>query len=62
MKLSNAETVSVLPDSTNSASEGFNLDELPDGYYRSKNFIGSLVAVCLMAISLYLGYVLPVSG
>lgn len=36
------------------------LDCLPDGYYRSKNFIGSLVAVCLMALSLYLGYTLPV--
>lgn len=37
------------------------LDELPAGYYCSKNFVGSLIAVCLMAISLYLGYVLPVS-
>lgn len=37
------------------------LPELPNGYYRSKNFIGSLIATCLMAISLYLGYVLPVS-
>lgn len=36
------------------------LDELPAGYYCSKNFVGSLIAVCLMAISLYLGYVLPV--
>ncbi|PWY72957.1 siderophore iron transporter [Aspergillus heteromorphus CBS 117.55] len=38
------------------------LEELPAGYYCSKNFIGSLVAVCLMAISLYLGYVLPVNS
>ncbi|PYI08054.1 siderophore iron transporter [Aspergillus sclerotiicarbonarius CBS 121057] len=38
------------------------LDQLPAGYYCSKNFIGSLVAVCLMAISLYLGYVLPVNS
>ncbi|OJJ43515.1 hypothetical protein ASPZODRAFT_154411 [Penicilliopsis zonata CBS 506.65] len=38
------------------------LDELPAGYYRSKNFIGSTAAVCLMAISLYLGYVLPVNS
>lgn len=37
------------------------LDELPAGYYCSKNFVGSLIAVCLMAISLYLGYVLPVN-
>ncbi|TPR06761.1 PAS domain family protein [Aspergillus niger] len=38
------------------------LDELPAGYYCSKNFVGSLIAVCLMAISLYLGYVLPVNS
>ncbi|KAJ5152785.1 uncharacterized protein N7482_009263 [Penicillium canariense] len=38
------------------------LDNLPHGYYRSKNFIGSLIAVCLMADSLYLGYVLPVNS
>ncbi|PYH87454.1 siderophore iron transporter [Aspergillus ellipticus CBS 707.79] len=38
------------------------LDQLPAGYYCSKNFIGSLIAVCLMAISLYLGYVLPVNS
>ncbi|RAL02180.1 trichothecene efflux pump [Aspergillus ibericus CBS 121593] len=38
------------------------LDEFPAGYYCSKNFIGSLIAVCLMAISLYLGYVLPVNS
>ena len=36
------------------------LEELPVGYYRSKNFIGSVVGVCFMAISLYLGFVLPV--
>lgn len=39
---------------------GADLEKLPDGYYRSKNFLGSLVAVCLMALSLYLGYTLPV--
>ena len=41
-------------------SSTLQLDELPSGYYRSKNFIGSVVGVCLMAISLYLGFVLPV--
>ena len=41
-------------------SRPLQLDELPVGYYRSKNFIGSVVGVCLMAISLYLGFVLPV--
>lgn len=42
------------------SQQAVNLDQLPDGYYRSKNFVGSLIAVCLMAISLFLGYVLPV--
>lgn len=42
-------------------SRPLQLDELPAGYYRSKNFIGSVVGVGLMAISLYLGFVLPVS-
>lgn len=41
-------------------SRPLQLEELPVGYYRSKNFIGSVVGVCLMAISLYLGFVLPV--
>ncbi|KAE8353465.1 siderophore iron transporter [Aspergillus coremiiformis] len=42
--------------------ESVNLEQLPAAYYRSKNFIGSLIAVGLMAISLYLGYVLPVNS
>jgi hypothetical protein len=49
-------TIPTMP----SSQEALDLDQLPNGYYRSKNFIGSLIAVCLMAISLYLGYVLPV--
>lgn len=56
-----AEDTSVPTIPTMSSSqEALDLDQLPNGYYRSKNFIGSLIAVCLMAISLYLGYVLPV--
>lgn len=49
-----------VPATMSSSQEALDLDQLPNGYYRSKNFIGSLIAVCLMAISLYLGYVLPV--
>ncbi|EED20904.1 siderophore iron transporter, putative [Talaromyces stipitatus ATCC 10500] len=45
-----------------SPQEALDLEQLPNGYYRSKNFIGSLIAVCLMGISLYLGYVLPVNS
>lgn len=36
------------------------LEDLPHGYYRSVKFIASIAGVCLMAISLYLGFVLPV--
>ena len=43
-----------------SSQQVLNLEQLPNGYYLSKNFIGSLVAVCLMAISLHLGFTLPV--
>ncbi|KAE8146978.1 siderophore iron transporter [Aspergillus avenaceus] len=42
--------------------EPLDLDQLPAAYYRSMNFIGSLTAVGLMAISLYLGYMLPVNS
>lgn len=45
-----------------SSEQALGLENLPNGYYRSKNFIGSLIAVCLMADSLYLGYVLPVNS
>lgn len=58
-----AEAVSVPPSLTMSTSQhAVNLEELPAGYYRSKNFIGSLAGVCLMAISLYLGFALPVNS
>ncbi|RAL14138.1 trichothecene efflux pump [Aspergillus homomorphus CBS 101889] len=43
-------------------SRSMDLNQLPAGYYWSPNFIGSLIAGCLMAISLYLGYVLPVNS
>jgi hypothetical protein len=33
-------------------TQAMDFDNLPDGCYRSKNFIGSLIAVCLMADSL----------
>ncbi|KAJ5155934.1 hypothetical protein N7492_008737 [Penicillium capsulatum] len=45
-----------------STTQAIDLDHLPKGYYRSKNFLGSLTAVCLMALSLYLGYTLPVNS
>ncbi|KAJ5543894.1 hypothetical protein N7494_005173 [Penicillium frequentans] len=58
-----AEALSVPPSPARDVNQqAVDLDELPNGYYRSRNFIGSLIATCLMAISLYLGYVLPVNS
>jgi Fungal trichothecene efflux pump (TRI12) len=58
-----AEAVPVPPSPATATSQhAVNLEELPTGYYRSKNFIGSLAGVCLMAISLYLGFSLPVNS
>lgn len=54
------EILPVTPDSASSSTHPLTPDDLPAGYYWSKNFIGSVAGVCLMAISLYLGYVLPV--
>lgn len=58
-----AESASI-PDTPTmpTTTQAMDLDKLPDGYYRSKNFIGSLIAACLVADSLYLGYVLPVNS
>lgn len=59
-RLNREEIRSVTPDSSASSTQGLTPNDLPAGYYYSKNFIGSVAGVCLMAISLYLGYVLPV--
>jgi hypothetical protein len=42
------------------ASEAIGTGNLPPGYYRSLRFVMTMVAIALMNISLYLGYVLPV--
>lgn len=44
------------------APEAIGTGNLPPGYFRSPQFIGTLIAVTLMNISLYVGYVLPVSN
>lgn len=54
-----AKSVPMSPRMSESP-DAIDLDQLPNGYYRSKNFIGSLIGVCLMAMSLYLGYTMPV--
>lgn len=38
---------------------GGDLNEMPKGYFRSLNFIGTVVAVCTGSICAYLGWVLP---
>jgi hypothetical protein len=38
---------------------GGDLDEMPKGYFRSVQFIGTVVAVCTGSICAYLGWVLP---
>lgn len=38
---------------------GGELEEMPKGYFRSSQFIGTVVAVCTGSICAYLGWVLP---
>lgn len=38
---------------------GGELEEMPPGYFRSAQFIGTVVAVCTGSICAYLGWVLP---
>lgn len=42
------------------APEAIGTGNLPPGYFYSPKFIGTLIGVTLMNISLYVGYVLPV--
>lgn len=36
------------------------VNDVPDGYWKSYRFIGSLTAIVLQAKGLYIGYVMPV--
>jgi hypothetical protein len=38
---------------------GGELEEMPKGYYRSAQFIGTVTAVCTGSMCAYLGWVLP---
>ena len=52
----------VLDESEDEVSpDAIGTGNLPPGYFYSAHFIGTLLAVTLMNISLYVGYVLPVS-
>ena len=49
-------------DTVAESAIGGDYHDLPKGYYRSPQFLGSFIGVILLAQSLYLGYVLPVSS
>jgi hypothetical protein len=38
---------------------GGDLNEMPNGYFRSVQFIGTVIAVCTGSMCAYLGWVLP---
>lgn len=38
---------------------GGTVDDLPPGYYRSFNFVGTILALCLGQICCYFGFVMP---
>lgn len=44
------------------APEAIGTGNLPPGYYYSPKFLGTMIGVTLMSVSLYVGYVLPVSS
>lgn len=37
-------------------------DDMPAGYWRSFRFIGSILAIILLANGLFIGYVMPVNS
>ena len=38
---------------------GGDYEQMPEGYFRSMHFIGTVIAVCTGSICAYLGWVLP---
>jgi hypothetical protein len=40
--------------------ENADLNDVPNGYWRSYRFIGSITAIILLANGLFIGYVMPV--
>jgi hypothetical protein len=52
--LQQAETFEDSPNKDNS-------NDVPSGYWSSYRFIGSLLAIVLLANGLFIGYVMPVS-
>jgi MFS family permease len=58
-KASTPSRIDEVDDVADAAAIGGHLTDLPPGYYRSPQFVGSMIGVMLMANSLYLGFVLP---
>jgi hypothetical protein len=64
MAFTGSEGVTTLHtvDTVTESAIGGDYHDLPKGYYRSANFIGSFIGVMLMAQSVYGVYILPVSS
>jgi hypothetical protein len=58
-KASTPSRIDEVDDVADTSAVGGRLTDLPPGYYRSPQFVGSIIGVILMANSLYLGFVLP---
>jgi hypothetical protein len=52
--LEQAETVENVANTDDS-------NDVPSGYWKSYRFLGSLIAIVLLANGLFIGYVMPVS-
>jgi hypothetical protein len=53
---SSREKVETIGDTTNQDPS----NDVPSGYWRSYRFLGSLLAIVLLANGLFIGYVMPV--
>ncbi|KAI9718535.1 MAG: hypothetical protein M1812_003986 [Candelaria pacifica] len=60
--MSRSEKDTTVTDEDDVQQQALLLDELPPGYYWSKNFIGSFAATCIMAIGLFTEYSMPTSS
>lgn len=54
-RIENVSDRSISQDEVAEEAIGGDLSEMPEGYYRSWRFIGSVLAVSFMAQGLYLG-------